>query len=105
MITELINDEQLLEILLENQAIYDYNMEGFSGELITLYCMNKVGVGASFDTVYEEVTKLVTSHVCENLVKDGLIYPVFAESGIEYQSTDEGKKLIEMYKKLGVMND
>lgn len=100
-ITDFINDEQLLDILLENQAATDYMMDGLSGELITLYCMNKVGIESPFDVVYEEICSLINSHVTSNLVKDGLIEPEFIEDGVKYTCTADGIRLSEMYSKLG----
>lgn len=92
MITDHINDEQLLEILLENQSLSDYSMDGLSGELITLYCMEKLGVDTPFAEVYEEISKLITDYITVKLVDDGLIEPEFNEDGITYVLTPTGKK-------------
>lgn len=99
MITDFINDEQLLAILLENQAATDYRMEGLGGELITLYCMEKVGINSPFEDVYREICDLITSHVTENLVKDGLIEPEFTEEGVKYSCTADGEKLSKMFER------
>lgn len=104
-ITDFINDEQLLDILLENQSATDYKMDGLSGELITLYCMNRVGIESSFDVVYEEICRLINSHITSNLVKDGLVEAEFTEDGVKYTCTQDGIKLSEMYAKLGDEND
>jgi hypothetical protein len=104
-ITDHVNDEQLLEILLENQSIQDYRMEGLSGELITLYCMNRVGVDSPFSVVYEEICSLINGYITSKLVEDGLIEPEFTENGIEYICTTEGLKLSEMYAKLRGSDD
>lgn len=105
MITDHINDEQLLEILLENQSYQDYEMEGLSGELITLYCMEKLGVDTPFPRVYEEICNLVTSYISASLVKDGLLQAEFGEDGLSYTCTEKGEKLHDMYKRLGENND
>ena len=104
-ITDHINDEQLLEILLENQSLTDYQMDGLSGELITLYCMNRVGVESPFSAVYDEICKLVNGYITSNLVKDGLIEAQFTDSGIEYTCTEDGAKLSAMYAKLRETDD
>ena len=104
-ITDNINDEQLLEILLENQSMTDYQMEGLSGELITLYCMNKVGVDSPFSVVYDEICKLINGYITSNLVKDGLIEAQFTDDGIEYTCTEDGAKLSAMYAKLRETDD
>ena len=104
-ITDNINDEQLLEILLENQSTTDYRMDGLGGELITLYCMNKVGVNAPFSEVYAEICKLINSYITSNLVRDGLVEAVFTEDGIEYTCTKAGSELSKMYAELGAEDD
>jgi len=97
MLVENINDEQLLEILLENQSHRDYDLEGFSGELITLYCMQRVGIGSSFEDVFSDVQSLVSNHMCAALVEDGLLEVQFNDSGIEYIPTLDGLALKQMY--------
>jgi len=104
-ITDHINDEQLLEILLENQSTQDYQMNGLSGELITLYCMNRVGVDSPFSVVYDEICKLINGYITSKLVEDGLVEAEFTENGIEYTCTTEGLKLSEMYAKLRGSDD
>jgi len=105
MIIDHINDEQLLSILLENQSITDYEMEGLSGELITLYCMEKLGVDTPFAEVYKEICSLVTSHITENLLKDGLIEAEFGEDGLTYRATPDGEKIVQMCKEFGGDDD
>lgn len=100
MLVENINDEQLLAILLENQSYKDYDLEGFSGELITLYCMNRVGVGASFEDVFSDVQHLISDHVCQSLVQDGLLEVEFTDDGIDYIPTKDGIKLKQMYEEI-----
>jgi hypothetical protein len=100
MLTDHINDEQLLSILLDNQANVDYNMDGLSGELITLYCMEKLGVETPFDRVYEEVTILIADHIKENLVKDGFLEPEYGEGGITYRMTSDGEAMVKQYKEV-----
>lgn len=104
-ITDHINDEQLLDILLENQSMTDYRMDGLSGELITLYCMNKVGVESSFDVVYGEICSLINGYITAKLVEDGLVEAEFTEEGVKYTCTSEGLKLSEMYAKLRDTDD
>jgi hypothetical protein len=104
-ITDHINDEQLLDLLLENQSLCDYRMEGLSGELITLYCMNKVGVDSSFEVVYDEICRLINGYITSNLVKDGLVEAEFTEDGVKYTCTAEGLELSEMYAKLRDSDD
>ena len=100
MLTDHINDEQLLSILLDNQASVDYHMYGLSGELITLYCMEKLGVDTPFDRVYEEITILIADHIKENLVKDGFLEPEYGEEGITYRMTPDGEAMAKQYKEV-----
>jgi hypothetical protein len=100
MLIENINDEQLLEILLENQSYRDYDLEGFSGELITLYCMQRVGIGAPFEDVYSDVQELISDHVCATLVKDGLLEVQFNDTGVDYIPTADGLALKKMYEEI-----
>jgi hypothetical protein len=104
-ITDHINDEQLLEILLENQSMQDYSMDGLSGELITLYCMNIVGIESPFEDVYSKICDLINGHVTANLVRDGLVEAEFTEEGIKYTCTAQGLELSEMYAKLRGSDD
>ncbi len=100
MLKDQITDEVLVDILLENQSCRDYDMEGISGELITLYCMEQCGIGSTFEEVSEKVSTLLTSYIHTKLVSDGLLEPVFEDSGISYAPTPEGVKLNEMIKNL-----
>lgn len=100
MLRDQITDEILVDILLENQSCRDYDMEGLSGELITLYCMGQCGIGSSIEDVGEKVGELITSYIHTKLVSDGLLEPVFEESGISYVPTAEGLRLNEMIKNL-----
>lgn len=106
MLIDHINDEQLLSILPDNQASVDYHMDGLSGELITLYRMEKLGVDTPFERVYEEITILIydtrsnADHIKENLVKDGFLEPEYGEEGITYRMTPDGEAMAKQYKEV-----
>jgi hypothetical protein len=93
MLTENITDEQLLKICLDHQEYLGYSMDGLSGELIFLYCYDKLGEDSPYDEVLEEVNQLCIDNSIANMVACGELEVQFTESGIEYtdpeSQTDE----------------
>lgn len=84
MISDFINDEQLLQICLENQSNRDFDMDGLSGELITLYAMSELGVGSTLIEVAVRVSQLCSDYTIEGLVKDGFLDVDITENGPSY---------------------
>ena len=93
MITDYINDEQLLQICLELQNYQDFDMEGLSGEIITIYAIEQIGrMDTSEDEISQKVSEIVTDFVLESLVKKGIVE---AEIGEEttFKLTELGKQV------------
>lgn len=94
---ESINDEQLLQLCLELQYHRDFDMEGLSGELIVLYCMNdfvkKNGTEEFTDEdIRELVGELVSDYEISSLVSRGYLEPSFDDDGVKYTPTELFKK-------------
>ncbi len=83
MIAEHINDEQLLELCLSDQYSRDYDLEGISGELLTLYAMHQFPDPEKVTTeqVTEKLKELIASHLLRKLVAKGQIEVTFDENG------------------------
>lgn len=94
MLIEQVNDEQLLELCLELQHCRNFDLEGLSGGLITLYCMAQVGVGGTLLQVEEKIADLLASYLKESLVKKGYLEAEFGDK-VTYNLTDKGKMLFK----------
>jgi hypothetical protein len=83
MLTSYINDEQLLELCLSDQASKDYDLEGLSGEILTLYVMinSPDPKSATVEYVEEKLRELVTDYILRKLVEKGLAEVSFNENG------------------------
>lgn len=91
---ESINDEQLLNLCLENQRYKEFTMDGLSGELIVLYCMNQYyDKHGNKDFTNQDIANIVSELVVEyeisQLVNEGYIEPSFEEDGIKYSPTEK----------------
>ncbi len=83
MIAEHINDEQLLELCLSDQHSREYDMEGISGELLTLYVMSQFPdpMSVTAEQLTEKLKELIASHILRKLVEKGQIEVTFDENG------------------------
>ena len=93
MITDYVNDEQLLQICLELQNYQDFDMDGLSGEIVTIYAIEQLGtIDFNEDDVSQKISEIVTDFVLESLVKKGIVE---AEIGEEttFKLTELGKRV------------
>jgi|APGre2960657404_1045060.scaffolds.fasta_scaffold28417_3 hypothetical protein len=93
MITDYVNDEQLLQMCLELQNYQDFDMDGLSGEIVTIYAIEQLGtIDFNEDDVSQKISEIVTDFVLESLVKKGIVE---AEIGEEttFKLTELGKRV------------
>jgi len=93
MITDYVNDEQLLQMCLELQNYQDFDMDGLSGEIVTIYAIEQLGtIDFNEDDVSQKISEIVTDFVLESLVKNGIVE---AEIGEEttFKLTELGKRV------------
>lgn len=93
MITDYVNDEQLLQMCLELQNYQDFDMDGLSGEIVTIYAIEQLGtIDFNEDDVSQKISEIVTGFVLESLVKKGIVE---AEIGEEttFKLTELGKQV------------
>lgn len=83
MLVEYINDEILLELCLLDQETRNFDLEGNSGELLTLYAMQQFPdpENASCAEVTEKIKEIMTSFTLRRLVEKGELEVCFDENG------------------------
>lgn len=94
---ESINDQQLLDLCLELQSLREFDMEGLSGELITLHCMNEYynetkSLDFTNEDLVDKISNLASEYELSRLVKEGYLDVVFDEQGVSYTATNKARE-------------
>lgn len=89
-ITDLINDQQLLQLCLNFESTKNYDLDGISGEIICAYASTVLKNGFTEEEFYDQIQTLVDQHRLDQMTKQGIL-----EEDIEgnYTLTDFGYRI------------
>lgn len=88
-----VTDEQILNIALELQALQEYDIEGDSGRVIVMYCIQTLTNKQKIFTEEElnaEIKSIITDHLLTKMVDEGLIDVDYNEGELKYTATKKG---------------
>lgn len=95
---EHVTDEQILDMALEIQSLREYDLEGDSGMVITLYCieqLTKTQKGFTQDELESKIKEIISGHLLKGMVDRGVLDPVFDDDGLHYEATPMAKKWLQ----------